>query len=219
MAEKLFDRLRAACAEDWRAYVEHEFVRQLGDGSLPDACFRHYLYQDYLFLIHFARAYALAAYKSQELDDIRQAAAGLAAITDLEMGLHVEFCAGWGLDEAAMQALPEAEETMAYTRYVLEKGLSGDLLDLHVALAPCVIGYGEIGRNLAGKTVGNPYAKWIEMYASDDYQEVAAGAADQLDSLYERRAGEGRWPEMVKTFGQATRLEVAFWEMGLKMGG
>ncbi|HJM49562.1 MAG TPA: thiaminase II [Alphaproteobacteria bacterium] len=219
MAEKLFDRLRAACAEDWRAYVEHEFVRQLGDGSLPDACFRHYLCQDYLFLIHFARAYALAAYKSQELDDIRQAAAGLAAITDLEMGLHVEFCAGWGLDEAAMQALPEAEETMAYTRYVLEKGLSGDLLDLHVALAPCVIGYGEIGRNLAGKTVGNPYAKWIEMYASDDYQEVAAGAADQLDSLYERRAGEGRWPEMVKTFGQATRLEVAFWEMGLKMGG
>ncbi|MDP6271424.1 MAG: thiaminase II, partial [Alphaproteobacteria bacterium] len=208
-----------ACAEDWRAYVEHEFVRQLGDGSLPDACFRHYLCQDYLFLIHFARAYALAAYKSQELDDIRQAAAGLAAITDLEMGLHVEFCAGWGLDEAAMQALPEAEETMAYTRYVLEKGLSGDLLDLHVALAPCVIGYGEIGRNLAGKTVGNPYAKWIEMYASDDYQEVAAGAADQLDSLYERRAGEGRWPEMVKTFGQATRLEVAFWEMGLKMGG
>jgi len=34
-----------------------------------------------------------------------------------------------------MKALPEAAETIAYTRYVLERGLSGDLLDLHVALA------------------------------------------------------------------------------------
>jgi thiaminase/transcriptional activator TenA len=219
MAQGIYHRLRTACAEDWQAYVGHEFVKRLGAGTLPEACFRHYLGQDYLFLIHFARAYALAAYKAQDLEDIRQAAQGLAAITDVEMGLHVEFCAGWGLSEAEMQALPEAEETMAYTRYVLEKGLSGDLLDLHVALAPCVCGYGEIGRSLAGKTEGNPYAKWIEMYASDDYQEVAAGAADQLDRLFARRSGEGRWPELVKTFGQATRLEVAFWEMGLKAGG
>ena len=216
MAEKIFDRLRAACAENWQAYVEHDFVRRLGDGSLPEACFRHYLGQDYLFLIHFARAYALAAYKSQDLDDIRQAAAGLAAITDVEMGLHVEFCSSWGLSLSDMQALPEAEETMAYTRYVLETGLSGDLLDLHVALAPCVLGYAEIGRNLAPKTSGNPYAAWIEMYASDDYQEVAAQALAQLDRLLSRRAGEGRWPELVKTFDQATRLEVAFWDMGMK---
>ncbi|HJP20550.1 MAG TPA: thiaminase II [Alphaproteobacteria bacterium] len=216
MEKGLFDRLSAACSEDWRAYIDHDFVRQLGDGSLPEACFRHYLGQDYLFLIHFARAYALAAYKSQDLDDIRQAAAGLAAIIDVEMGLHVEFCTSWGLSLSDMQALPEAEETMAYTRYVLEKGLSGDLLDLHVALAPCVLGYAEIGRNLSGMSAANPYAAWIEMYASDDYQEVAAGAADQLDRLFESRAGEGRWPELVKTFAQATRLEIAFWDMGMK---
>jgi len=37
---------------------------------LPEQCFRHYLVQDYLFLIHFARAYALAAYKSETLADI-----------------------------------------------------------------------------------------------------------------------------------------------------
>ena len=30
-----------------------------------------------------------------------------------------------------------------------ERGLAGALLDLHVALAPCVIGYGEIGVRLA----------------------------------------------------------------------
>ena len=60
----LFDRLKESCAKDWQKYTEHEFVRQLGAGTLPEAAFRHYLIQDYLFLIQFARAYALAVYKS-----------------------------------------------------------------------------------------------------------------------------------------------------------
>ena len=218
-ATTLFDRLKAACAEEWRAYTEHAFVRAVGDGTLPEACFRHYLGQDYLFLIHFARAYALAAYKSETLDDIRQAARGLSAIIDMEMGLHVEFCAAWGLDEAAMQALPEAQETMAYTRYVLEKGVAGDLLDLHVALAPCIVGYAEIAAALARAPavplVDNPYRAWIEMYAGDDYQDVARAEVAELDRLMERRGGEGRRAALVTTFRQATRLEAAFWQMGL----
>lgn len=219
MPATLFDRLKAACAEEWRAYTEHAFVRALGDGTLPKACFRRYLGQDYLFLIHFARAYALGAYKSETLDDICQAARGLSAIIDMEIGLHVEFCTAWGLDEAAMQALPEAEETMAYTRYVLEKGVSGDLLDLHVALAPCIVGYAEIGAALAQAPavplVDNPYRAWIEMYAGDDYQDVARAEVAQLDRLMERRGGEGRRAALATTFRQATRLEAAFWRMGL----
>ena len=39
----------------------------------------------------------------------------------------------------------EALGNLAYTRYVLEAGFSGDFLDLMAALAPCVLGYGEIG--------------------------------------------------------------------------
>jgi thiaminase (transcriptional activator TenA) len=223
MLATLFDRLKADCAEEWRAYTEHAFVRALGDGTLPEECFRHYLGQDYLFLIHFARAYALAAYKSETLDDIRQAAQGLSAIIDMEMGLHVEFCAAWGLDEAAMQALPEAEETMAYTRYVLEKGVAGDLLDLHVALAPCIVGYAEIGAALskapAVSLANNPFRAWIEMYAGDDYQEVARSEVAELDRLMDRRGGEGRRTALATTFRQATRLEAAFWQMGLMATG
>ena len=60
----MFAALRAAAGDDWRDYVEHPFVQGLGDGTLPEAAFRHYLVQDYLFLIQFARAYGLAAYLS-----------------------------------------------------------------------------------------------------------------------------------------------------------
>jgi thiaminase (transcriptional activator TenA) len=212
----LFERLKADNQSEWDGYVAHDFVGQLAEGSLGEAAFKHYLGQDYLFLIHFARAYALAAYKSETLADIRQAAGGLSAILDLEMDLHVKFCADWGLSEAAMEALSEAPETMAYTRYVLEKGASGDLLDLHVALAPCIIGYAEIGIVLKDKIAGNPYGPWIEMYASDEYQSVAQAEIEQLDDLMTRRGGDGRFTALTKTFNQATRLEIAFWQMGLE---
>jgi thiaminase/transcriptional activator TenA len=215
----LFPRLRGDCAAAWDAYTNHAFVRGIGDGSLPEAAFRHYLGQDYLFLIHFARAYGLAAYKADDLEDIRAAAAAVSAIVDVEMGLHVDYCAGWGLTEADMAAQPEDPACMAYTRYVLERGQAGDLLDLQVALAPCVIGYGEIGLHLAADPAtvrdGNPYAAWIDMYAGDDYQDVARAAVTQLDRLSERRGGEARYASLLKTFGDGTRLEAGFWQMGL----
>lgn len=215
----LFTRLRETCADDWEAYTRHEFVQGIQDGTLPEACFRHYLVQDYLFLIHFGRAYALAAYKADTLEDIRAAAESLRVITDVEMGLHVEFCREWGLSEAQMQAAPEAEENMAYTRYVLERGMAGDALDLHVALMPCMCGYADIGTQLAEDTAtvwdGNPYRAWIEMYASDEYQDGTVQALNAVDRLYARRAGENRMPDLIKTFEQATRLEIGFWQMGM----
>lgn len=215
----LFPQLRMAGADAWSRYVDHAFVTRIADGSLPEAAFRHYLGQDYLFLIHFARAYALAAFKADTLSEIRDAAAGMSAIVDTEMALHVAYCADWGLDEPAMEALPESSATMAYTRYVLEKGAQGDLLDLYVALAPCVIGYGEIGARLASdpgtRREGNPYLSWIEMYAGEEYQEAVRAHGAALDRLWQSRAGGQRLDTLSRTFEQATRLEVDFWKMGL----
>lgn len=226
-AGSLFARLKTGCADDWRAYTRHAFVRQLGDGSLPQDCFRHYLVQDYIFLKHFARAYALAVYKSESIEDMRQAAATLDALLSAEMSLHVRLCGEWGLSEADMLATPEHPANMAYTRFVLERGLAGDLLDLLVALAPCVAGYAEIGLWLkadpATRLDGNPYVDWIETYSGTDYVEVARAAIDQLDRVAAGRigddaAGSGRWPSLQETFSAATRLEIGFWDMGLAPG-
>ncbi len=216
---RLFDTLKAGCADDWRAYTEHAFVRGLGDGTLPEPAFRHYLIQDYLFLIHFARAYALAAYKADDLADMRAAAATLNGLLDVEMSLHVKYCGGWGLTEADMAAAPEAMACVAYTRFVLDTGMAGDALDLAVALAPCVVGYGEIGQALAAdsatKLDGNPYRDWIEMYSGAEYREVVEATVAQLDRLAERRLSEARRPALQAVFTQATRLEAGFWDMGL----
>ncbi len=58
---------------------------------------------------------------------------------------------------------------LAYTRYVLDAGMRGDLLALKVALAPCVIGYAEIATRLATRpnalAATNPYSVWIAEYS------------------------------------------------------
>ncbi|AWK89828.1 thiaminase II (plasmid) [Azospirillum thermophilum] len=215
----LFDRLVAESRDDWAAYVDHSFVRQLGNGTLPARAFRHYLVQDYLFLIHFARAYALAVYKGQSLADMQAAFTGLKAILDVEMDLHVRLCGGWGLGPADLERATEAKATMAYTRYVLETGMRGDLLDLHVALAPCVVGYAEIARRLAADpraaAEDNSYRAWIAEYSGEAYQQVAAGARATLDRLAARSMTQQRFPQLVTIFRQACRLEADFWQMGL----
>jgi len=218
-----FSALREAARDDWREYVEHPFVQGLGDGSLPEAAFRHYLIQDYLFLIQFARAYGLAAYKADTLAEIRVASDGLKALVEVEMDLHRAYCADWGLDEAALEAAEADGANLAYTAYVLERGLAGDLLDLRVALAPCVIGYGEIGARLAAdpatRTSGNPYASWIEMYAGSEYQAFMKAEVAALDALAGRRGGRVRFDSLAATFRTATRLEAAFWQAGLDAAG
>ncbi len=215
-----FEDLKKSCQSEWRAYIEHCFVQQLGDASLAPEAFQHYLKQDYLFLIQFARAFALAAYKSPTLSDLKQAKEGLQAILDVELDLHIRYCKEWGISEEELASLPEARATLAYTRYVLDTGNRGDLLDLHVALSPCMVGYGEIANWLSAReqTIRgerNPYDAWIAMYESDEFQEAMQAEIRWLD---ERLAdvSPARFQQLTRIFSDATRLEIDFWEMGLK---
>ena len=215
----LIARLKADAADEWWAYTTHDFVRALGEGTLPPASFRHYLVQDYLFLIQFARAYALAAYKAPTLASMRKAAAAMTAIIDTELKLHIRLVERWGMNEHQLETTEEARETVAYTRFVLDAGARGDLLDLTTALAPCVIGYAEIGKVLAasasGRSKSNPYRDWISEYAGDAYQALARDAETELDRLATESLTEARYPRLLALFRRATRLEADFWQMGL----
>jgi thiaminase/transcriptional activator TenA len=221
----LFSALKASALPSWQAYTQHEFVRQLGDGSLPGEHFIHYLKQDYVFLVHFSRAWALAAVKTDRIDEMRHAAATVNALVNHEMRLHVETCAARGVSEAQLNATEEAPENMAYTRFVIDAGLRGDLLDLLVALSPCVMGYGEIGARLAAEAGmaldDHAYGSWIATYSGAEYKEVCVNAEALLDTVAHRLIGldhraSPRFGDLSRTFKQACELEAGFWSMGLR---
>lgn len=204
----------------WPAYTRHAFVQGLGDGTLPHAAFLHYLKQDYVFLIHFSRAWALAITKADTVAEMRLAAGTVNGLINEEIALHIKTCAEAGIDEATLFATQERQENLAYTRYVLDAGHSGDLLDLLAALAPCVMGYGEIGARLATTKTSDTYAEWINTYASAEYQQVCHDVGMLIDGAVVRRIGDvattsPRWANLQTRFRVATQLEVGFWDMGL----
>ena len=69
----VLDRWCKASGKDWTTYIGHPFVKGLSDGTLPEASFHHYLIQDYIFLVHFTRAWAMAVVKSESLEEIKEA--------------------------------------------------------------------------------------------------------------------------------------------------
>lgn len=47
----------------WKHFTEHTFVQGVASGSLPEARFKHYLVQDYLYLVQ-------SIYSSSYMDNV-----------------------------------------------------------------------------------------------------------------------------------------------------
>ncbi|PHH58768.1 hypothetical protein CDD81_4597 [Ophiocordyceps australis] len=200
----------------WHRFLNHPFVHALGHASLPLDSFKGYLVQDYLFLLHFSRAHALAAYKAQTIDDISAAAQTMAQICR-ETNLHLSYCHSFGISLSDIKATPEHQACIAYTRYVLDIGHTADALALRMALFPCLLGYAAVAAALDSSPStlrhdANPYWPWIQNYLADDYcRTVESGSRLIEDQM--RLQSPSRIQEYINTFIHATRMEIAFWDM------
>ena len=219
----VFNKLKSNTLVKWNLYTQHKFVQKVSDGSLDKKLYLKYLKQDYVFLIHFSRAWALLVAKSKSVNEMRIASATLDALVNEEIQLNIKTCKDEGITEEQLFKTEEELNNLAYTRFVLEAGYSGDFLDLLVALSPCVFGYGEIGLYLKSISKNdNPYISWINTYNSKEYQEVCINIGSLLDEATQDRLGKDfannvLWPKLEKTFLIATKLEIDFWEMSLKL--
>ncbi|ERF69513.1 hypothetical protein EPUS_01842 [Endocarpon pusillum Z07020] len=200
----------------WNSYTQHGFVQQLAQGTLPRDLFKNYLVQDYLYLTHFARTNALAAYKSTSMDSI-SASAHIVLHIEREMSLHLDYCQQFGLSRSDIEKQKESQACVAYSRYVLDVGQSQDWLALQMALAPCLLGYGAAAQRLHSSAdsvkEGNPYWKWIENYVADDYVEAVRKGSALIESSICKQS-PARIEELVKIFIRATEMEIRFWDFG-----
>jgi hydroxymethylpyrimidine/phosphomethylpyrimidine kinase len=143
--------------------------------------------------------------------------------TGRETELHLSYCAEWGIDATNLASMEEARANLAYTRFTLDCGMTGDLLDIEVALSPCLLGYGEIGLRLFNEPTtkqDSPYWKWILNYASDDYQKACRKGEQLINRLADEYGvwhAASRMKTLKNTFKTATKLEIGFWDMGLNV--
>jgi thiaminase/transcriptional activator TenA len=207
------DELRAAAAEVWEAQHGHPFVRGIGDGTLPEDAFRHYVRQDYVFLVDYGRLLALACARAPELATMRRFAELTQAILVTEMDLHRSFAAEWGVTAEQLEHEPATPTTSAYTDFLLRTAALGDFAELVAALLPCMWSYAEIGARLAaaGPPAHDGYAKWIATYADPEFQALAGWCRELVDDLAAERSGSAR-ARMRDAFVASSRHELAFWD-------
>ena len=202
----------------WQQYVEHDFVKQLANGTLPAECFRHYLKQDYLYLFHYSRAFALGIFKAKNFSQMEIPRKSLDSICQ-EIQLHLAYCRQWGISEAEIFATQESAACVAYTRYLLDCGATGGLAEIYAAITPCAVGYAQIAGYITEnypRIANNPYQTWIDTYASEAFQKEAEETSAFLTALCADFTPTQQ-NHIQHIFTTATRMEIAFWQMGLDL--
>ncbi|HEB9419488.1 TPA: thiaminase II [Campylobacter coli] len=216
----LFSRLIEANSQIWDEYLHHEFVKKLENGSLKEENFLFYLKQDYIYLIHYAKCYARLALNAKNAEELRFAMKFQNYIIEGEIELHKSILK-LGIDADKLNVKDESLTNIAYTRYMLSVGESGDFLDMLVALSACTIGYGYIGAEIykrldKEKLQNHPYKEWILTYSSDEFQNEIKEFEDFLNS-YTQKISQEKFENLSEIFYNVVRLESAFWEHALQM--
>jgi thiaminase/transcriptional activator TenA len=207
--------LRAEAAKFWDAQHRHPFVRGIGDGTLDLEKFRFWIRQDYLFLIEYSRLLALATARAPDLDTMGRFADLVHETLHDEMDLHRSYSADLGIAAAHLEQEEMTPTTRGYTDFMLRTAAVGDFAELLAALLPCMWGFNEIGLRLAadGPPDDERYARWIEMYASDEFTELVDWLRELTDRIGTGLAGAAR-DRMRDVFLTSSRYELSFWEMG-----
>lgn len=213
------EHLRGLAEPIWAAELEHPFVAGIGDGSLATERFKFYMVQDYIFLLAYCRVFALAVSKSPDESTMRRFSNLLGATLHTEMDLHRDYAASFGISAEEMAAAEPAPTCYAYTRHLLYTAEVGALADIAASILPCMWGYYEIGSTLkaGGLPEAQPlYHPWIEMYASEEFGQLAEDCRGLLEGLVEGFPSR-ELKRLEPIFIASSRYEYAFWEMAWTM--
>lgn len=213
------DELRQRAASTWDKEKAHPFVTGIGDGTLPLENFRYYMRQDYVFLIEFCRAISLAVAKARTLDDMGWFARMIHETLNMEMALHVSFCADFGISEEQLLNTYPSPTTWAYTRHMINTAHQGTVGETAAVILPCSWGYAEIGQTLYAR--GTPkdqplYTRWIETYNSQEFADIADWLRSFVDKHAET-AGASELEAMERAFKISSQYEYMFWDAAWRM--
>ncbi|MFD4181809.1 TenA family transcriptional regulator, partial [Rhodococcus sp. NPDC058514] len=115
--EHLWDRTKALRV----AIDELEFLRRLGDGTLPLDVFRFYVEQDSLYLTGYAKALAILASRSPDPTTAAFWATSSATAAVVESALHDELLSG-GVLPAAEREPQHSSACLGYVSYLIAAG-------------------------------------------------------------------------------------------------
>lgn len=211
-------RLHGAAEKIWLSSREHPFLAELQRGTLSEQKFAFFMKQDYLYLIQYAKLFALGVLKAEDLETMEKFSELLHSTLGMEMELHRSFADKFGISREELELTEPSPITLAYAHYMLSVAQNGSLAELTALILPCTWSYYEIGRVFAGMEGASEhplYREWILTYASPEFGELA----EWLIGLMERLSAglpEARLVRLEELFIHASRFEHMFWDMSYK---
>ena len=211
--------LKTKAAKVWEAGYNHPFVQELGTGTLDKEKFKFYLLQDYLYLLQYAKVFAIGAVKS-DTEELMTRFSEIQYFTlAKEMSLHREYMAGFGITQEEMLSVRPSLYNSAYTANMLAMGQTGGLAEVLAAVFPCAWTYADYAKRLkeqyAGTLDNNFYKSWIETYASDEFADSFEWFFGALDDLV-RGMTDTQRKKIEQIFVSSVEFEYLFWDMAYK---
>ena len=102
------ERLYNSAQEVWEKSHRHPFLTELRAGTLDPQIFIYYLKQDYVYLIDYAKMFALGSMKAQDLETIGKFAELLHSTLNVEMELHRQYAERFGITREELEATKPA---------------------------------------------------------------------------------------------------------------
>ncbi|RFU66562.1 thiaminase II [Peribacillus glennii] len=209
------ERLFQSAKPIWEKNHLHPFVQGIGDGTLPENIFAFYMKQDYVYLIEYAKLFALGAAKAPTLETMERFAHILHETLHFEMELHRTYAAEFGISRRELELTEPTPVNLAYSGYMLNAAYGGTLAELVACLLPCAWDYREIGLLLNaqnGENLSlNRYNRWIQTYASDEFISMSEWLIGLMDELTDGMP-EASLAKLEKHFLTTSRFEFLFWE-------
>jgi thiaminase/transcriptional activator TenA len=209
------DQLYQKVKPIWEKNHAHPFVQGIGNGTLEVEKFRFYMIQDYLYLIEYAKLFALAAVKATDLQTMGEFSKLLHATMYTEMDLHRQYAGKFGISTDELENAQPAAVTLAYSHYMLHVAQNGSLAELISAVLPCMWSYSEIGQELSqipGAQEHEFYGEWVKMYASPEIAELSDWLIQLLNELAQGKT-QAELKRLEEIFLNTSRFEYMFWEM------
>ncbi len=203
----------------WEDGYHHPFLQEMGKGTLDKEAFKFYLLQDYLYLIEYAKIFALGAVKAKEEKLMTSFTVIQHNILYKEMDLHRNYMKEFGITPEEANTAKPSLFNKAYTSNMMAVAQTGDVAEIIAVIFPCAWTYYDyavrIKEQYRNSLEGNFYKPWIETYASNEFGESFEWFYDTLDELCKDKTQEQRG-RIVDIFRTSVEFEYLFWDMAYK---
>lgn len=199
----LSDRILAENAAVLDRMLDHPFVRQIADGTLPLAAYYRYLVYEGAFVDTAISIFAYATAKAPDLEAKRWLIGVQDALAKDQMPYFEQSFAELGIDTDI--AMPP--EVAAFDQGMLAIAQAGDFAEIATAMFAAEWMYWTWCSRAARAGIADAHIRrWVELHAAEDF----AAQARWLKGAIDRYARPGDMDRLSDVFAHVTALEIAF---------